>query len=139
MLMWKYLAILKANMIEGLYRPFSKEPIVWRDTSSALAKSSCLIPLCFRNSSNRFFKISPFLWKVYFPHFHYSKYNTNVKHTFHFRGGDYYIIFQLLSLWSVSSYCDTCVAFVWLSINFTATLTFTLSPSAVNTGLTSSE
>ena len=30
---------------------------------------------------------------------------------------NYATIFQLLSLWSISSYCDTCVAFVWLSIN----------------------
>ena len=30
---------------------------------------------------------------------------------------NYVTIFQLLSLWSISSYCDTCVAFVWLSIN----------------------
>ena len=59
MLISKYLAILKANMIDGLYLPFSKEPIVCRDTSSEEAKSSCLIPLCFRNSSKRFFTLPP--------------------------------------------------------------------------------
>ena len=84
MFIWKYLAILKAKIIEGLYRPFSKEPIVWRDTSSAEAKSSCLIPLCFHNSSNRFFKISPFLWKVNFPYLYYYKNNVHVKYAFHF-------------------------------------------------------
>lgn len=104
MLILKYLAILKAKRIEGLYRPFSKDPIVCRDTSSAEAKSSCLIPFSFRNSSKRFFKISPFLWKVYFPHFHYIKIRLNVKRTFHCTPINYLIIFQLLSLCGINTY-----------------------------------
>lgn len=51
----KYLAILNASMIDGLYLPFSKDPIVWRDTLSAAASSSCRIPCCLRSSSKRFF------------------------------------------------------------------------------------
>ena len=58
----KYRAILKAKIIEGLYRPFSNEPIVCLDTSRAEAKSSCFIPFALRISSNLFFKISlPFM------------------------------------------------------------------------------
>lgn len=52
-------AILNARMMDGLYLPFSREPIVCLDTSKAVASSSCLIPCCFRISSSRFFKISP--------------------------------------------------------------------------------
>ena len=36
----KYLAILNASSMEGLYLPFSREPMVWRETSSAEASSS---------------------------------------------------------------------------------------------------
>ena len=52
----KYRAILKASRMEGLYRPFSRDPMVCRDTSSASASSSCLMPRAFRSSSSRFFK-----------------------------------------------------------------------------------
>lgn len=62
----KYRASLKASWMDGLYRPFSREPIVCRDTSSALAKSSCLIPRCFRSSSSRFFIGAPFCGKYAF-------------------------------------------------------------------------
>lgn len=69
MLMLKYRAILKANMIEGLYRPFSKEPIVCLETSTATAKSACFMPFSFLNSSILFFRVITSLWKVYFPSF----------------------------------------------------------------------
>ena len=49
--------LMKINEIEGLYRPFSNEPMVCRDTSSAAASSSCLIPRSFRISSKRFFTV----------------------------------------------------------------------------------
>lgn len=42
-------------MIDGLYRPFSKEPIVCLETSTAIAKSSCFMPFSFLNSSILFF------------------------------------------------------------------------------------
>lgn len=51
----KYLAILKAKIIEGLYLPFSKEPIVCRDTSKIEANSSCVIPFALLISSSLFF------------------------------------------------------------------------------------
>ena len=35
MLILKYFAILNASIIDGLYRPFSSEPIVCLDTSRA--------------------------------------------------------------------------------------------------------
>ena len=57
MLILKYRASLNANVIEGLYRPFSNEPIVCLDTSNAAASSSCLIPRSFRISSKRFFTV----------------------------------------------------------------------------------
>ena len=59
MFILKNLAILKARIIEGLYRPFSREPMVCLETSKISARSSCLIPLCFRISSSLFFKKSP--------------------------------------------------------------------------------
>lgn len=68
----KYRAILNANIIDGLYRPFSKEPIVCLDTSKADANSSCLIPRCFRISSNLFFK-------NYIPFFTYGKHALHQK------------------------------------------------------------
>lgn len=46
--MSKKRAILNAKMIDGLYLPFSSEPIVCLDTSSANANSSCEIPRCLR-------------------------------------------------------------------------------------------
>ena len=49
-----------ASITEGLYLPFSRELMVCRETPMASASSSCLIPLCFRISSNRFFKIFSF-------------------------------------------------------------------------------
>ena len=52
----KYLAILNASMIDGLYLPFSREPMVCLDTCKAAASSSCLIFLCFLSSSSLFFK-----------------------------------------------------------------------------------
>ena len=55
----KYREILKASRMDGLYRPFSREPIVCRETSKTSASSSCLIPLAFRSSSNLFFNQSP--------------------------------------------------------------------------------
>lgn len=48
-------AILKAKIIDGLYRPFSNDPMICRETSNALAKSSCLILRFFLISSRRFF------------------------------------------------------------------------------------
>lgn len=64
MLIPKYRAILKARRIDGLYLPFSREPMVCRDTSRASASSSCLIPLSFRSSSSLFFisLLSPSLY-----------------------------------------------------------------------------
>ena len=61
MLIPKYLAILKARMIDGLYRPFSSDPMVCRDTSSAAARSSWRISFSFLISSNRFFNTSSLL------------------------------------------------------------------------------
>lgn len=83
MLILKYRASLNANVIEGLYRPFSNEPMVCRDTSSAAASSSCLIPRSFRISSKRFSRCASFLWKASFPYLYYSKRGANVKYTFH--------------------------------------------------------
>ena len=61
-------AILKASRMDGLYRPFSREPTVCRDTSSASASSYWVIPLAFRSSYSRFFTPSPPLkWKARFP------------------------------------------------------------------------
>ena len=60
--MWKYRAILKARMMEGLYRPFSREPMVCLETSRISASSSCLSPCSLRISSSLFFKnIPPYL------------------------------------------------------------------------------
>ena len=55
MLCPKYRDILKASRIEGLYRPFSRELMVWRETSSRAASSSWVIPSAFHSSSSRFF------------------------------------------------------------------------------------
>ena len=57
----KYLAILKAKIIEGLYLPFSKEPIVCLDTSRIEANSSCVIPFAFLISSSLFFTLNHLL------------------------------------------------------------------------------
>jgi len=57
----KYLAILKAKIIEGLYLPFSKEPIVCLDTSRIEANSSCVIPFAFLISSSLFFRLNHLL------------------------------------------------------------------------------
>ena len=51
----KYLEIFMARMIDGLYRPFSKDPMVCRETSRSAASSSWLIPLRFLISSSLFF------------------------------------------------------------------------------------
>ena len=51
----KYFAILYASMIDGLYRPFSKELIVCRETPKAFAISSCKIPCSFLMFSILFF------------------------------------------------------------------------------------
>ena len=68
-------AILNARRMEGLYLPFSNEPMVCLDTSNAAASSSCRIPRLFRISSNRFFTVlhlSP-EWKANFPLLFYTK------------------------------------------------------------------
>ena len=57
MLVPKYRAILNASSIDGLYRPFSSEIMVWRDTSSASASSSWLSPRPRRSSSSLFFTV----------------------------------------------------------------------------------
>ena len=55
----KNFAILYASRIDGLYRPFSRELIVCRETPISLASSSCRIPLILRISSILFFISSP--------------------------------------------------------------------------------
>ena len=49
-------AILIAKMMDGLYLPFSREPMVCRDTANCSASSSCFIPCCFLSSSSLFLK-----------------------------------------------------------------------------------
>lgn len=61
MLKLKKLANLNANTIDGLYLPFSSEPIVCLDTPIAFARSSCLIPFSCRNFSKLFFNLSPLM------------------------------------------------------------------------------
>lgn len=59
MLIPKYFAILYASIMEGLYRPFSRELMVCRETPMDFANSSCRMPRSFLISSILFFKISP--------------------------------------------------------------------------------
>ena len=59
MVVLKYLAILNASVIDGLYLPFSIDITVCRDTPRASPSSSCRRFWDFLNSSNRFFKSSP--------------------------------------------------------------------------------
>ena len=79
----KYLAILNARIMDGLYLPFSSEPMVWRDTPSASASSSCLTPLCFRISSNLFFTLHLQNVKFTFHMLIIPYAGRNVKFTFH--------------------------------------------------------
>ncbi len=83
MLISKYRAILKAKMIDGLYLPFSSEPIVCLDTSSSVAKSSCLMPFDFRISSNLFFNNINLLTESVLYIYKISQNESNVKCTFH--------------------------------------------------------
>jgi hypothetical protein len=80
----KYRAILNASRIEGFYRPFSSEPIVWRETSSAAASSSWRIPRALRISSSLFFKGTAPKWKVRFTFLRIPQSGKNVKSTFHY-------------------------------------------------------
>ena len=73
MLISKYRASLNANVIEGLYRPFSNEPMVCRDTSSAAIHPSRLPPITKRTGLSevkpQFHGAPPFYGK---PAFHIS-------------------------------------------------------------------
>ena len=79
----KNLAILNANIMDGLYLPFSKDPTVCLDTSRAFASSSCVIPFAFRISSSLFLTFNHLSrWKVYFT-YNIIIFKQNVKLTFH--------------------------------------------------------
>lgn len=57
----KYLAILRASMVEGMYLPDSIEMIVCRDTPTACARISCVISFFARSTLIEFCMIKTVL------------------------------------------------------------------------------
>ena len=105
----KYRAILNASRMDGLYRPFSSEPMVCLETSSTAARSSCLIPRSLRISSRRFFMaflLVLLLFTEFYGKyaFHYTRIWKNVKYTFHIYFLISYSCFPLTSPLALTGY-----------------------------------
>ena len=84
MVNWKYAAILKAKSMDGLYLPFSKEPMVCLDTSRMFANSACVMPRSFLISSSLFFRCAHLRWWQASFTFSVIGFPNDVKLAFHF-------------------------------------------------------